>query len=185
MTGDRIGGTRRGAVFFDRDGVLNHDTGFTHRPDQVRWVEGAARAVRRVNAAGLLAFVVTNQSGVARGLYTQEDVRALHRWMAAELAREGARVDAWRFCPHHPELSDPCRCRKPLPGMIEDLIAAHRVDPALSLMLGDRDTDMAAAAAAGVRGVLFTGADAGDDVDSVLEIALAELTESAHRGGRR
>ena len=166
-------GAMRGAVFFDRDGVLNLDTGFTHRPDQLRWVEGAARAVRRVNDAGLLAFVVTNQSGIARGLYTEDDVLALHRWMAAELARESARVDAWRFCPHHPQLNGPCRCRKPLPGMLDDLIAAHRVDPALSLMLGDRDTDMAAAAAAGVRGVLFTGADAGDDVDAALARALA------------
>ncbi len=174
MTRDGIGGARRGAVFFDRDGVLNLDTGFTHRADQVRWVKGAARAVRRVNEAGLLAFVVTNQSGIARGLYSEEDVRALHRWMAAELAREGARVDDWRFCPHHPELSGACRCRKPLPGMLEALIAAHAVDPELSLMLGDRDSDMAAAAAAGVRGVPFTTADAGGDVDAVLAQALAD-----------
>lgn len=177
MTDDGGGGTRRGAVFFDRDGVLNLDAGFVHRPDQVRWVEGAARAVRRANAAGLLAFVVTNQSGVARGLYGEDDVRALHRWMAAELAREGARIDDWRFCPHHPDVGPACRCRKPLPGMLEELIAAHGVDPALSLMIGDRESDMQAAAAAGVRGVLFTGADAGEDLDAAVARALADLIQ--------
>ncbi|MBE7216945.1 MAG: HAD-IIIA family hydrolase [Caulobacteraceae bacterium] len=169
---------RRGAVFFDRDGVLNIDIRFAHRPDQITWVRGAAAAVRRVNAAGLWAFVVTNQSGVERGLYTDDDVRALHRWMAARLAEQGARIDAWEFCPHH----GPCRRRKPEAGMLEDLIARHDVDRSASLMIGDRDSDMAAAAAASVRGVLFTGADLGDDVDAALAAALAALGRDAGRG---
>ena len=159
---------RRGAVFFDRDGVLNLDTVFAHRPDQIVWVRGAAAAVRRVNAAGLWAFVVTNQSGVERGLYTADDVRELHAWMAAELAREGARIDAWEFCPH----LDDCRRRKPEAGMLEDLIARYDVDRALSLMIGDRDSDMAAAAAAGVRGVRFAGAELGEDLEGLVEDAL-------------
>lgn len=149
----------RGAVFFDRDGVLNLDSGFAHRPDQIVWTPGAAAAVAQVNAAGLLAFVVTNQSGVARGLYSEDDVRALHAWMAGELAQAGARIDAWRYCPHHPEVSGPCACRKPLPGMLEALIAEHGVDRARSFMVGDRDSDMEAAAAAGVRGVPYAGGD--------------------------
>lgn len=165
----------RAAVFFDRDGVLNIDSGFAFRPDQIVWVRGAAAAVRRVNAAGLLALVVTNQSGVARGLYTAQDVRALHRWMGAELAAQGARIDAWEFCPHHPEIGGDCRRRKPGPGMLDDLIARFGIDPAHSLMLGDRDTDMAAAAAAGVRGVPFTGANVGEDLDATVAAALAQL----------
>ena len=174
---------RRGAVFFDRDGVLNLDAGYAHRPDQIVWAPGAAAAVRRVNAAGLWAFVVTNQSGVARGLYTSDDVRALHRWMGAELAAQGARIDAWEFCPHHPEHGDDCRRRKPNPGMLEDLIARHDVDPALSLMIGDRPRDLAAGAAAGVRGVLYTGADLGEDLDALARLALNPA--AAPRGERQ
>lgn len=175
----------RGAVFFDRDGVLNRDTGFAHRPDQIVWVEGAARAVRRVNAAGLHAFVVTNQSGIARGLYTEAQVDDLHRWMAAELARAGARIDAWEVCPHHPDFDRDCRRRKPLPGMLEDLIARFAVDPTRSLMVGDRETDMQAARAAGVRGLLFPGADRGEDLDAAVATALAQLTPAdAPRAGR-
>ena len=165
----------RGAVFFDRDGVLNLDEGFAHRPDQIAWVRGAHAAVRRVNAAGLLALVVTNQSGVARGLYTEADVRALHAWMAAELAAQGARIDAWEFCPHHPDIGPDCRRRKPASGMLDDLIARFGVDPDRSVMLGDRETDMQAAAAAGVRGVLFTGADAGADLEAAVAGAIAGL----------
>lgn len=165
----------RGAVFFDRDGVLNIDSGFAHRPDQIAWVRGAHAAVRRVNAAGLLAFVVTNQSGVARGLYTEADVRGLHAWMADELAAQGARIDAWEFCPHHPEIGRDCRRRKPGSGMLDDLIVRFGVDPARSVMFGDRESDMQAAAAAAVQGVPFTGADAGADLEAAVVAALAGL----------
>lgn len=167
---------RRGAVFFDRDGVLNLDTRFAHRPDEIVWVKGARAAVRRVNAAGLLAFVVTNQSGIARGLYTGDDVRALHAWMAGELAREGARIDDWQFCAHHPDHGPDCRRRKPFPGMLDDLVAAHDVDRARSFLIGDRESDMEAAAAAGVAGVRFTGADAGEDLEPVVADAVARFT---------
>ena len=159
------------AAFLDRDGVLNHDDGYVHRPEQVRWVEGAAAAVRRLNAAGLRVFVVTNQSGVGRGLYDQEDVEALHAWMSAELERQGARVDDWRYAPHWP--GDPARrwdasWRKPQPGMLLDLMAHWPTDRARSLMVGDRLSDLEAAAAAGVRGVLFEGGD----LDALVAAAL-------------
>jgi len=154
----------RGAVIFDRDGVLNVEVSFAHRPDHIVWVEGAKAAVRAVNEAGLYAFVATNQSGVARGFYTEADVHALHDWMNGELAREGAHVDAFVHSPFHPEAvveayrrdSD---CRKPGPGMIRRLLQDWPVDPGRTCLIGDRETDMDAARAAGVRGMLFTGGD--------------------------
>ncbi len=155
---------RRGAVIFDRDGVLNEDVGFAHRFDQITWVEGAVEAVRTVNAAGLHAFVATNQSGVARGFYDEADVRELHRLMNADLRGRGAWIDAFAYSPFHPAAvregyRRDSRCRKPGPGMIEDLMAAQHVDPARTAVVGDRPTDVEAAHAAGVEGLLFRGGD--------------------------
>ena len=144
-----------GGVIFDRDGVLNLDVGYAHRPDQIAWVEGAAEAVRVVNDAGLKALVATNQSGVARGYYAEADVIALHDWMTAELAGQGARIDGFVYCTDHPD--QPSQRRKPGPGMVLELIAAHGLDPARTVMIGDKPSDMEAAAAAGITGVPFEG----------------------------
>ncbi|MEM7239910.1 MAG: HAD-IIIA family hydrolase, partial [Pseudomonadota bacterium] len=155
---------RRGAVFFDRDGVLNHDDGYTHRIDDLRWIDGAVRAVKATNDAGLFAFVVTNQAGIARGYYGEDDVRTLHRWMQEQLRAEGAHIDAFAYCPHHPdgvvpEFTGACERRKPGPGMLRDLMTEWPVDARSSVMIGDRETDIQAAAAAGIRGALFGGGD--------------------------
>jgi D-glycero-D-manno-heptose 1,7-bisphosphate phosphatase len=153
---------KRPAAFLDRDGVLNQDAGYVHRHDQLRWIPGAAEAVRRLNDAGYLVFVVTNQAGVARGLYQEEHVEALHRWMGRQLGRQGAHIDAMEYCPYHPDgvieryrrHSD---LRKPGPGMITKLMSEWPVDLAQSFLIGDRATDLQAAAAAGIRGHLFDG----------------------------
>jgi D,D-heptose 1,7-bisphosphate phosphatase len=159
--GERL---RRPAVFFDRDGVLNHDTGYTFEPSRLRWIDGARQAVKAVNDAGCFAFVVSNQSGVARGFYEESHVQALHRWMADDMAGLGAHIDAFEYCPDHPDatvqryrrVSDR---RKPAPGMITDLLGRFRVDANASLLIGDKEGDLEAARAAGLKGHLFPGGD--------------------------
>jgi D-glycero-D-manno-heptose 1,7-bisphosphate phosphatase len=151
---------RRPAAFLDRDGVLNHDVGYLFRVEEFRWIDGAREAIRALNEAGYWVFVVTNQSGVARGYYDEAAVRRLHDWMQRDLAAVGAHVDAFRYCPHHPEGTEPayrrtCRCRKPGPGMIEALAEAWPVDLANSVVIGDKARDLEAGAALGIAGHLF------------------------------
>lgn len=172
---------RRRAAFFDRDGVLNEDIGFAHRPDQITWMPGAREAVKRLNDAGFLVFVVTNQGGVARGLYSEEHVRTLHRWMQEELRAVGAHVDAFYHCPHHPDHGEPpyrtdCRCRKPEPGMLLQAMAEWPVEPQGSFLIGDRETDVQAAQRAGIEGTLYRGGD----LDALVAGILARL--GAHSG---
>lgn len=153
---------RRPAVFFDRDGVLNHDSGYTFETHKLEWIDGAREAVKAVNDAGYFAFVITNQSGVARGYYEEHHVVALHRWMADQMAPIGAHIDAFEYCPDHPDGTVARYCltsdrRKPSPGMITDLLARFPIDMARSMVIGDKDSDMEAARAAGVAGHLFSG----------------------------
>ncbi|MET1027295.1 MAG: HAD family hydrolase [Dongiaceae bacterium] len=165
----------RPAIFFDRDGVLNEDLNFVHRPDQVRWIAGAQQAIRFLNEAGYLVFVVTNQSGIGRGHFTAETVEALHLWMQSELAGIGARIDEFVYCPHHPEAPisayrQVCNCRKPRPGMILDLMARWPVDPSRSLLIGDQPRDLQAGEAAGLAVARFEGGN-------LYDFLLAQLAQ--------
>ncbi|MCP3464990.1 MULTISPECIES: HAD-IIIA family hydrolase [unclassified Bradyrhizobium] len=153
---------QRPAVFFDRDGVLNVDREYTFQISEFVWIEGAIEAVKAVNDAGYFAFVITNQSGVARGLYEESDVHILHDWMATQLAAHDARIDAFEYCPFHPEgVVERYRCvsdrRKPQPGMIFDLLNRFPIDVTNSFVVGDKSSDMDAARAAGLSGRLFGG----------------------------
>lgn len=159
---------KRPAAFLDRDGVLNCDSGYVWRPEDFHWMPGAQRAVKRLNDAGYLVFVVTNQAGVARGLYKPADVEALHRWVNGVLGKSGAHIDAFYYCPHHPDFGRSCDCRKPAPGMLLRAMREWLVDRERSFMIGDKDIDMEAAKAAGVRGLRFDGGDLDALVMSVL-----------------
>jgi D-glycero-D-manno-heptose 1,7-bisphosphate phosphatase len=165
---------RRPAVFLDRDGTLNHDAGYTHRIEDFRWVAGVPELIKRLNDAGILVFVVSNQSGVARGYYGLGEVEALHRWMNADLMRIGAHIDDFRFCPHHPQGQVPdyskvCGCRKPQPGMIEELLAQWSLDPARCLMIGDKETDAEAARRAGIAGIAVATGNLAQPLEAFLE----------------
>jgi D-glycero-D-manno-heptose 1,7-bisphosphate phosphatase len=152
-------------LFLDRDGVLNEDRGYVHRWEDFCWIPRAREAVAAFNARDWWVFVVTNQSGVGRGYYSEADVLAVHARMEADLAAAGARIDAFYYCPFHPEaLEDRYRHpdppdRKPNPGMLLRAMADWPVDAARSVMVGDKPIDLEAGQRAGVRSLLFPGGD--------------------------
>jgi D-glycero-D-manno-heptose 1,7-bisphosphate phosphatase len=163
----------RPAAFLDRDGVINYDDGYTGTQNRIRWIPNAAKAIQRLNQAGYLVFLFTNQSGVARGLFTETELQALHGWMRAELAAQGAVIDDIRYCAHHPAGSisgylEDHHWRKPSPGMIHDLMEHWPVQRDGSFVIGDRATDIEAAEAAGLPGFMFAGGDLDAFVADVL-----------------
>ena len=162
----------RPAVFFDRDGVLNYDHGYVGTVDQFQWMPGAQEVIRRFNEAGWLVFVVTNQAGVARGYYSEEDVVRLHSWMNQQLAKSAAHIDDFRYCPFHEDAAHvlyrrSSSWRKPNPGMIQDLAERWSVDQDRSIMIGDKTLDLEAALAAGLTGFLYAGDDLNKYIDAL------------------
>lgn len=156
----------RPAVFLDRDGTINVEKNYLHRVADWEWIPGAPEAIARLNRVGYLVVVVTNQAGVARGLYTERDIHVLHDHVSAELAEHGARVDAYYHCPHHPDFDLACACRKPAPGMILRAIADLDIDRSRSWMVGDKAVDAQAGEAAWLGTVLVrTGYGADEEHD--------------------
>jgi len=170
----------RRALFLDRDGVINRDHGYVGTRDRFEWMPGARETMGYATASGWHVLVVTNQSGIARGRYSEADLAVLHAWMADEVRRHRGTIDDIRYCPFHPDgsvaayrrLSD---WRKPAPGMLLDLIRVWELDPAQCLLIGDQPSDLAAAAAAGVAAHLFTG----DDLAAFVLARLDTFEESS------
>jgi len=147
------------AIFIDRDGTINEDVGYVASPDDMIIYSWVAEAVRLINDARLKAIVVTNQAGVARGMYSEADLRMINERMTNQLKREGARIDAVYYCPHHPQYGDEryraeCECRKPQPGMLHAAAREHNIDLARSFVIGDKASDINLATSVGARGVL-------------------------------
>ena len=172
----------RPALFLDRDGIINVDKGYVSQIADFEWIEGAAETIRAFKARGWFVFIITNQSGIARGLYSEEDMHALHEWMQNELAQQGAEIDRIYYCPYHQE-GEIARYRKdsfdrkPKPGMLMHAMAEFPVRREASFLIGDKPTDIEAAKAAGVAGFLF----AGGNLASFSEWCLASF-EDGSRG---
>jgi D-glycero-D-manno-heptose 1,7-bisphosphate phosphatase len=164
------------AVFLDRDGVLNVDTGYPHLEAHLELIPGAAEAVQLLNRHGYLVVIVTNQSGVARGLFSEAQMDAFNALLVRRLGAKGAVIGAVYAAPWHHEATDPAWLhpdhpdRKPNPGMLLRAMADHNIDPARSFMIGDRQSDMEAARRAGVQGFLFHGPNLDDFVQDLLGV---------------
>lgn len=178
------------AVFIDRDGTINVEKEYLFLPEEFEFIPGAVEAIRLLNESGFLVIVVTNQSGVARGYYTEEDVLLLHRHITMQLAQAGTRVDAWFYCPHHPSgrgsYSLPCRCRKPQPGMLLEAAQRFEIDLGSSFMIGDKLVDIEAGQAAGCSPILVRtgyGRDEEQGLSAGVEVFDDLLAAAEHVAG--
>lgn len=149
------------AVFLDRDGVINKDTGYVGFIDELIWIPGAKKAIADLNKEGWSVFVVTNQSGIARGYYTEKDLKVLHDYMNSELMKVGGRITKFYYCPYLKgskikKYNKDSFFRKPNPGMILKAIDEFSIDKTKSFLIGDSKRDLEAANNAGIRSYLFT-----------------------------
>lgn len=161
------------AVFFDRDGVLNVDKAYLYKIDELEWIDGALEAIAYLTQSGYLVFVVTNQSGIARGYYTVAAMEKLHRYMADTAAGSGGKIEKFYYCPHLPagsvvEYAVDCECRKPKPGLILQALAEYDIDTDRSFLVGDKKRDVEAAEAAGIKGFLFEKGNLLDFIKTII-----------------
>ena len=162
------------AVFLDRDGVLNVDVDYLYKIDDFQWVDEAPEALVYLVKQGYQLFVVTNQSGIARGYYTVDDMQKLHTYMQQELQKYGVQIEKFYYCPHHKEgkvteYAIECDCRKPKPGMLLQAMEEYAIDKEQSFLIGDSKRDIEAAQAAGIQGYLFTGGSLLQFVQNIIK----------------
>jgi D-glycero-D-manno-heptose 1,7-bisphosphate phosphatase len=139
------------ALFLDRDGTINVEKNYVYKIEDFEFREGIFNLVKAYFTQGYLIFVVTNQSGIARGFYSEEEYQLLTRWMVERFRDEGIEITKVYHCPHHPDITGPCRCRKPEPGMLLDAIREFSLDAAKCALIGDHERDLEAGRRAGIR----------------------------------
>lgn len=138
------------ALFLDRDGTINVEKHYVFRIEDFEFRDGIFDLVKEYYNRGYLIFVITNQAGIARRLYTEADMNKLHTWMIEAFKKEGITISGVYHCPHHPDFSGMCNCRKPNPGMILNAIRDFDIDPAESVLIGDKKSDVQAGVNAGI-----------------------------------
>lgn len=176
----------RPAILLDRDGTVIEERDYLADPEGVVLLPGAAAALRRLSDAGYALVLVSNQSGIARGLFGEQDHARVHARLEELLAAHGVHLDGAYHCPHHPDFAAPCACRKPAPGMFLRAASELGLDLRRSVLIGDRVRDVEAAAELGARGILVrTGYGAGEEAPAGIEVA-EDLAQAAERvaGGR-
>ncbi|MTV49693.1 D-glycero-beta-D-manno-heptose 1,7-bisphosphate 7-phosphatase [Heliobacillus mobilis] len=173
----------RPGVFIDRDGTLNVEKNYLYRPEDWEWTPQAVEAIKGLNRLQMPVIVVTNQAGIARKLYTDLDVLRLHRYVADLAAMQGAAIDGFYYCPHHPDYDEKCcDCRKPKPGLLLQAAKEWRIDPTRSFMIGDKVIDIEAGIAAGVTPILVrTGYGSEEQRKLPPHIAVVENLLEAYR----
>ncbi|USP14569.1 D-glycero-beta-D-manno-heptose 1,7-bisphosphate 7-phosphatase [Vibrio gazogenes] len=172
------------AVFLDRDGVINIDSGYVHDEHDFHFIDGVFEATKRLKEMGYLLVVVTNQAGIARGLFSEDRFLSLTQWMDWNFIDHGVELDGIYYCPHHPEhgldkYKQACDCRKPQPGMFISARDFLNIDMANSVMVGDKPSDLIAAQAAGVSTSILvrTGKPITEDGESLADVVLASIKD--------
>jgi len=164
------------AVFIDRDGTMAKDVNYCRRPEDFVLFPNTARAIKLLNEHGFKVIVVTNQSGIARGYFTEETLAQIHKKMKAELAKEGARVDGIYYCPHHPD--DNCDCRKPKPKLVLQAAKEHNIALKQSFVVGDLSMDIELGKAVGCKTILLQDSPR-EDIGVSPDCIASDLLEAA------
>ncbi|HDS6843770.1 TPA: D-glycero-beta-D-manno-heptose 1,7-bisphosphate 7-phosphatase [Morganella morganii subsp. morganii] len=172
------------AVFLDRDGTINADTGYLHEIDDFQFIENAIEAMQAIKQMGYALIIVTNQSGIARGMFTEDQFMHLTEWMDWSLADRGVDLDGIYYCPHHPEgtveeFRQVCNCRKPAPGMLLDAQKYLKIDMGNSYMVGDKLDDMLAGRAAevGTTVLVRTGKPVTEDAEAAADVVINSIAD--------
>ena len=159
------------AAFLDRDGVINEDTGYLNNIKDFKWIEGAIEALKILKENNFLIIIISNQSGVSRGYFSEQDVHSLHKWINLQLSEHNVKIDDFFFATEHPDTETSKTRRKPSPRMIEEAIEKYNLNRDDCFMIGDKDIDVLAAKNAKIRGFLFEGGNLSYKIKKILNIA--------------
>ena len=159
------------AAFLDRDGVINEDTGYLNNVEDFKWIDGAIEALKILKENNFLIIIISNQSGVSRGYFSEQDVHSLHKWINLQLSEHNVKIDDFFFATEHPDTETSKTRRKPSPRMIEEAIEKYNLNRDDCFMIGDKDIDVLAAKNAKIRGFLFEGGNLSYKIKKILNIA--------------